>query len=223
MVVQNNNTPWVVLALIVLCMAITFGIILSGGSFGPSQDVKDEQARVDIRATEGALSAIETPQAVFAGQTAIAAELTAIAPIQTATAIVVEGNLVAIQQAATQTKIVGDIYLGNLAAAATASAIARNDTREKVSGFATIGLFVIGIAGIFVWGVAHMLIKVLNARAQEKFAQARLIKVRLKEKRQVVEFLAAHQNNKGATVPHPYVPTSLLKQRGNGHGLPRAE
>lgn len=222
MVVQNNNTPWVILALIVLCMAIAFGIILSGVPFGPSQDVKDEQARVVIRATEGALSAIETPQAVFAGQTAIVAELTAIPPIQTATAIVVDGILAAIQRAATQTKMAGDTYLGNLGVVATATAIARNETRENTSWIATTGLAIIGVAALSAWIIAHAVAKVLNARTQEKVAQTRLIKERYDEQRRVAEFLAAHQKSPGATV-QPSIPSSLMKQRGNGHERSRAE
>jgi hypothetical protein len=222
MVIQNNTTPWVILALIVLCMAIAFGTILSGVPFGPSQEVKDEQARVDIRATEGVLSAIETPQAVFAGQTAIVAELTAMPPAQTATAIVVEGNLAIIQQAATQTKMAGDTYLDDLSIAATATAISRNQAREDTSGIARVGLVIVGTVVISLWIIAHAVVNVLHARAQEKFAQARLIKEQLNEQRQATEFLAAQQKTQG-TIIQPSIPTSLMKQRGNGHGLPRAE
>jgi hypothetical protein len=218
MVVQSNNTPWVILAFMILCMAVAFGMILTGVPFGTSQDVKDEQARANILATEGAISAIETPQAAFAGQTAVVAELTAMPPIQTATAIVVEENLVLAQQAATQTKIAGEIYLGNLAVAATATAMVPNTTKHSTTSVTSFGFVIAGMTIFGMWIIGHIVIAILSANTQNKFAQARLFR----EQRQLAEFRSSHQK---AQVPivQPQIPMSLMKLRGNGHEYPRGE
>jgi hypothetical protein len=208
MIVQNQNTAWVSLALIVLCMAVAFGTILTGVPFGPSQDVKDEQVRVGIRATEGALSAIQTPQAIFADQTAIVAELTTMPPIQTATAIAVEGELVAIQQAATQTKIAEDAYLNNLSVGATATAMAQSMSKQPVSQNTDIGLAAILIGAICIWIIGHILVKVLLAHTQYKFAQARFLKV----ERQLADLHASRPNGQRESIEQP-IPIWLSKHR----------
>lgn len=217
MVVQNHNTALVWLALIVLCMAVGFGMILTGVQFGPSQDVKDEKARVDIRATEGALSAIQTPQAVFAGQTAIAGELTALPPIQTATAIEIERNLVAIQQAATQTRTAEDSYLDGLAVGATATTIAQKSSSRTEINNTSLSLAIMGVITFCIWVVGHTVVTMLRAHAQHKASQAGL----LNEQRQLAEFRAAHQKGQ-SHISQPSIPTSLMKHRGNGHERSKA-
>ena len=218
MIVQNQNTAWVSLALIVLCMAVAFGVILTRGSLGPSQDVKDEQARVSIRATEAALNAIQTSQAVFAGQTAIVAELTAMPPAQTATVIAGSENHVAIQQAATQTAIANSQYIGNLMVAATATTIANTTSTKDSTRTAAITLAIFIIATFCLWIIGHTFVKVLTARAQDTIAHTQL----LNEQRQLAEFRANHQRSSRPTV-QPSIPTSLMKQRGNGHERSRVE
>ena len=218
MVIQNQNTAWVSLALIVLCMAVAFGVILMGGPLGPSQDVKDEQARVNIRATEAALNAIQTPQAVFAGQTAVAAELTSLPAAQTATAAAVQANLADVQSAATQTKIAQDLSLNSQVAGATTTALAQGSANQNATANASMALAIITIIAVCVWIISHIVTRVLLANAQDKFARARL----LHEQNQQAKVQAAQRHGQPG-VAHTSIPTSLMKQRGNGRDLPRAE
>src|SRR5438093_267915 len=91
MMVQNNPTPWVVFALITMVICGILGMMLGLNPFGPSQVVRDQAAQtqmaVEIRGTENAISAMETPQAVYVQQTAIIAQLTAIPVQQAATQV----------------------------------------------------------------------------------------------------------------------------------------
>ncbi|MFT3892792.1 MAG: hypothetical protein QM730_14265 [Anaerolineales bacterium] len=172
MVFQSNNTPLVRLGLIVICMAVGIGAFLAGLPIGPSQDVRDEAARVDIRATEAALGALQTPQAIFAAQTAVAAELTSIPPVQTTTAIAAERNFNDAQRMATQTKMAQDASLDRIAAAATATSIARESLKQNAVDNAGIGFLVVGALMLCVWLVERMIVSALRVRADHQLAQA---------------------------------------------------
>jgi hypothetical protein len=221
MLVNNNPTPWVVLALIILTMCAVFGgMIVWVDPLGPGQPARATQAAINSQATQAALSAIETPQAVFAGQTAIAAQMSGISPAQTATAIALEGNQAVIQAAATGTAIAQDIYIGGLSANATATAIAQNTVTERAKGTAGIAIVVAGTSAICLLIVGHTMVTVLRAHTQEKFAQARF----LNEQRRLAEFQVLNEKQR---LPRPVIqapiPNSLMRQPGNGHDLPRAE
>jgi hypothetical protein len=217
MVVQNQNSAWVRLALFVLCMAIVFGVILVGG-FGPSQKVRDEQAIVGIRATEAALGIMQTPQAAFAAQTTVAIELTAQPPAQTATAGAAQANLAVLQAAATQTKIAQDLTLNNQVAAATVTALAQGTASQNAATNTGLALTIVAVVAVCVWMISHVVIKMLLANAQHRFAEARL----LHEQNQQAKVQAVQQKVQPDAV-HTSIPASLMKHRGNGHDLPRAE
>jgi hypothetical protein len=217
MVVQNNNSHWVILAAIGLCLAMAFGAVLMG-ALGTSQDVKDEQARIINQATEAALHAIETPQAIFAGQTAVAAELTAMPPAQTATAIALSEKHLLVQQAATQTAIANDNYMNGLAAAATTTALAQSQKNQNTTAVTRTSLAILGVVTLCVWILARVAINILTANTQYKLAQAGV----LERQQKLAEFRVAHQKT-GRPVVLPSVPISPVKERGNGHKLPHAE
>jgi len=83
-------TPLVFLVLIILAMCGALGMILGMDPFGPGQDARATSAAINSQATGSALGATETPQAAFAGQTALAIQMTGVPPAQTATAIAFE-------------------------------------------------------------------------------------------------------------------------------------
>jgi len=219
MVNQNHFslTPLVFLVLIILAMCGALGMILGMDPFGPGQDARATSAAINSQATGSALGATETPQAAFAGQTALAIQMTGVPPAQTATAIAFEGNQIAIQSAATETAIAQGIYIGGLSANATATAIAQNAVTERSKDSAGIAIVVVGPVVAGLWLLGQTVVTLLRIRTQAKLAQARL----LNEQRQLAEFRALHEYQKHSwpIIPAP-TPTSLMKQQGNEHRLP---
>ena len=234
--VQNNPTPLVVFALIAMVICGILGAMLGLNPFGPSQDVRDEQARVDIRATENALSAIEAPQAVYAQQTVVVAQLTAMPIQQTATQAAGLGAVEDAQINATQTAIAGDVMNKQLAdqatqtalawnqqmsaisAGATVTAMAQGQAREQATGFASFLVVGIGALTLFVWIIAHIFAQAVHVRAEEKTAQAQF----LAEQRRMLSLRASLQNHNGHKPSHP-LPNSLMQNVGDVDKLPKAE
>lgn len=215
MIFQNNPTPWVILILFAVVGCGAIAMAFGADPFGPGPEVRAEIARTELaiaaEATQGALSAIETPQAITVGQTAIAAQMTSMPPVQTVTAMALEENHAAIQYSATQTALANSQYIDNLAIAATATTIASNTTIQNSTRIAGISLGMVVMVVVSLWIVGRITISVVRARAQL-----------LNEQRQLAEFRASHQRNSRSVI-QPAVPTSLMKQQGNGHKLPRAE
>ena len=236
MIVQNSPTPLVVFALIAMVICGILGAMLGLNPFGPGQEVRDEQARVDIRATENALSAIETPQAVYAQQTVVVAQLTAMPIQQTATQAAGLGAVVDAQINATQTAIAGDAMKKQLAdqatqiamagiqqmeaysARATATAMAQGQVREQATGVASFLAIGIGALTLFVWIIAHIFAQAIHVRAEEKMAQAQF----LAEQRRMLSLRASLQNHNGHKPSYP-VPNSLMQNVGDIDKLPKAE
>jgi len=137
MVVHNNFTPLVILALIILGICVALGAIIVGTDpFGPGKEVKGElaltQSALRVRATENALSAMETPQAILAGQDAAIAQLTAVPPAQTATRIAVDDNHAYILYMATQTVMADQAENQRLSSAATQTVIANDVENQRL-------------------------------------------------------------------------------------------
>lgn len=240
MIVQNNPTPLVVFALIAMVICGILGAMLGLNPFGPSQDVRDELARtqlaVDVRGTENAMSAIETPQAIYAQQTANIAQLTAIPIQQAATQVAGLGAVQNAQIYATQTAIAGDAMnkqladqatqttlawnqqMDGLSAGATATAMAQGQVREQVTGIASFAVVGVGALTLFVWIIVHAFAQAIHARAEEKMAQAQF----LAEQRRMVSLRASLQNHNGHKPAHP-VPNSLMQNMGDVDKLPKAE
>ncbi len=219
MLVNNNPTPWVILALIILTMCALFGgVIVWADPLGPGQPARATQAAINARATESAFGPIQTATAISIGNAVVVANLTAMPPAQTATAIVVAENLAALQQAATQTTIANAQYIGNLAVAATATSMANNTGTQNSTWMAGTTSVIIITTALCLWVVGHTIVSVLRARAQHKIAHAQL----LSEQRQLAEFRASHQKSPRPVV-QPSIPVSLMKQRGNGHERSSAE
>ncbi len=240
MMVQNNPTPLVVFALIAMVVCGALGLMLGLDPFGPGQDVRAEQARtqlaMDVRGTENAMSAIETPQAIYAGQTAVVSQLTAIPVQQTATQVAGLGMVENAQIYATQTSIAGDAINKQFAdqvtqtamvgiqqmeaqsARATVTAMAQGQATKQATGFAGFAVIGIGTLTLFVWVIVRTFVQAIHARAQEKLAQAQF----LAEQRRMVSLRASLQNHNGHKPSYP-VPNSLMKKSGDIDKMPKAE
>lgn len=240
MLIQNNITPMVIFALVAMAICGILGAILGLDPFGPGQDVRAEQAKtqlaVEIRATENALSVVETPQAQYAQQTAVAGQLTALPVQQTATQVAGFGMLENAQIGATQTAIAGDVlnkkladqatqtaiadgqHLQNVASNATATAIAQAQVREQMTNvavLAVVGAITLTLCG---WLVARAFVQAVAARAQREVAHTRL----LAEQRRLLSLRASLKNQDGSKPTHP-IPTSFMKGMGNVDKMPKAE
>ena len=238
--IQNNPTPLVVFALIAMVICGILGAMLGLNPFGPSQDVRDEAAKtqmaVAVRGTENAMSAFETPQAVYAQQTAVVAQLTAMPVQQTATQVAGFAEVENAQIHATQTAIAGDALNRQLAdqatqtalawnqqmsaisAGATVTAMAQGQAREQVTGFASFLVVGIGALTLFVWIIAHVFAQAVHVRAEEKMAQAQF----LAEQRRMLSLRASLQNHNGHKPSFP-VPNSLMQNVSDVDKLPKAE
>jgi hypothetical protein len=245
MIVQNNNKPVVVLALVVMTLCGILGVLLGLNPFGPGQAVRAEEARtqlaISIPATQAALGAIQTPQAIYANQTAVAAELTSVPIYQTATAVA--GNaananaqafatqtaLEAAGQAekesfqATQTYLSQQQALNALAFNATATAFVQGPITNTNHENIVLILIGIGTLAISIGIVASAVNRTLKARTQAKMANAHL----LAEQRRLLSARASikeHSKNINAHNENfqmkNTIPISLIKKPGNGQGTP---
>jgi hypothetical protein len=212
MIIQNNPTPWVILILLAVVGCVVIAMMFGADPFGPGPEVRAEIARTELaiaaQATQGALGAVQTPLAISIEQTAVAGAMTAMPPIQTATAIALAENHAAVQQAATQTAIANAQYIDQVAVAATATTISSNTRAQNSTRMAGISLAIVVIVVLGLWIAGRTTVNVIRARAQF-----------LKEQREMAEFRAAHQKSSR----QPSIPTSLMKQNGNRRDLPRAE
>lgn len=238
--VQNNSTPLVVFALIAMVICGILGVMLGLNPFGPSQEVRDEAAKtqmaVVVRGTENAMSAIETPQAIYAQQTVVVAQLTAI-PVQQSATQVAELDAVANAQIhATQTSIAGDVINKQFAdqathmamagiqqleaqsAQATVTAMAQDQVREQATGVASFFVVGFGALTLFVWIIVRAFAQAMQARAEEKMAQTQF----LAEQRRMLSLRASMQNHNGHK-PSYSVPNSLMQNVGDVDKLPKAE
>ncbi len=238
--VQNNSTPLVVFALIAMVICGILGVMLGLNPFGPSQEVRDEAAKtqmaVVVRGTENAMSAIETPQAIYAQQTVVVAQLTAI-PVQQSATQVAELDAVANAQIhATQTSIAGDVInkqfadqatqmamagiqqMESQSARATVTAMAQGQAREQATGVASFLVVGFGALTLFVWIIVRVSTQAMHARAEEKMAQAQF----LAEQRRMLSLRASMQNHNGHKPSHP-LPNSLIQNVVDVDKLPKAE
>jgi len=239
--VQYNPTPWVVLVLVVMAGCAITGMLL--GNVGPFNSQVAE-AKIPVQQTQGALNSLVTQQALELVQTqqaplvqgtAVSAQMTMVPLQQTATQIAVQDASQLAQAAATQTAIAGaawnnqiisqatqtsianELYMQNLARNATVTAIAQTQSQDQATGLAgtaMVGLLVLVICG---WIVTRALSQITTARAKEKEAHAQL----LAEQRRLATARAAIQAQKEGHQQYP-LPNSLMKNPGNGKGLPLA-
>ena len=236
--VQNNPAPLVVFALIAMIICGILGLVMGQNPFGPSQGVRDEQARtklaMDVRATENALSSYETPQAIFAQQVVVEAQLTALPLQQTATQVAAMNAIENAQINATQTAIAGEITNKQLAdqatqtalvgnqkkeaqsARATATAIAQNQVREQTTGIAGLAVVVIGALVIFTWLIVRIFAQATHARAEAMMAQAQF----LAEQRRSMSLRASLENHNGHK-PLRTIPKPTEESIGNIDRLPK--
>jgi hypothetical protein len=238
MMVQNNPTPWVVFALITMAMCGVLGMMLGLNPFGPSQEVRDQAAQTEmgltIRGTENAISAMETLQAIYVQQTAVAAQLTAI-PVQqiatqvagsaevesaqvhaTQTAIAGEALNRQLADHATQTAVIGKQQIDILSNAATATSLAQDRVRGRATenaGFVAIGF---GANTLCLWIIIRALIQVTHTRTEEKRAQAQF----LSEQRRMVALRASLKNHNGHRPSHS-MPNSLMQNKTDITDKPR--
>ncbi len=141
MVNHNHYTSLVLLALFVLGAFVVLGVLAVSGPFGPGQEVKGivalTQSGLKVRGTESALSAMETPQAIQAGQAAAVAQLTAMPPAQTATQIAAEASYAMDLQGATQTVLANQADTQRSGSAATQIAIAQDVKNQELANAVT--------------------------------------------------------------------------------------
>jgi hypothetical protein len=217
--VNNNSTPVVIFTLIVMFFCLLFGVMVAADPFGPGQDARATQAIMNAQATEAAIHVMQTPQAIYAQQTVVVAELTAMPPIRTATAIAMERNFAAEQQKAIQTNTAGEMYLNSVRIAATASAVAESQRRQTVVTNTGTGLVILVIVTFCVFVLGRVTKNTFDAYIQHNLAQTKV----LEQQRQLAELRLAHQKT-GRPIVLPSVPiSSPVKERGNGHKLPHAE
>lgn len=243
MMIHNNNTPLVVLALLIMTGCAITGMLL--GNVGPfNSDVAEakipvEQTRgaLDSLATQSAFELVQTQQAPSIQQTAMIAQMTSVPLQQTATQVAASDAIQVLQvnatqtaiaenaqniqfmAQATQTSVANGLYIQNLSNAATATAIVRNQVNEQTINLTRIVIISVGILIIFGWILANIIAKVLTARAQEKLAQGKL----LAEQRRLASLRASIQVQKQSQFKHHPNPISLMKKPGDGKGLPKAE
>lgn len=243
MIVQNNSTPWVILAVIMMAGCVISGMLL--GNAGPlntrvaEADIPAQQTQgaLDSQATQSAMELAQTQQAPMVGQTAIAVQLTMIPLQQTATQAALSGEVQAIYVIATQTAVAAELQNGVLYAQATQTTIANNLNQQSLSGQATaaavaqqqaqgratsivkVAVPLVGILLISGWMVTRAVASILNAQAKERAATAQ----QLAEQRRLAALRASIEAQKWERVQKYPTPYSLMKRPGNGKGLPRAE
>lgn len=236
----SNPTPLVIFALIAMLICGMLGIMLGQDPFGPGQEVRAEQARtelaIEVRGTAMAMGALETPQALSIRQTVEAAQLTAMPAQQMTTQVAGLAAIEAARIQATQTAIAGELWNGQLALQSTQTAMAQNAQMEAISAGSTstaiaqgqasermnsslsslaIALVVLVFCG---WIITRMVIQIIQARAQEKRAQAQF----LAEQRRMASLRASLQKDNGSK-PRVQLPNSLMKKTGDIDKLPKAE
>jgi hypothetical protein len=244
MMIQNNHTPLVILALVIMTGCVLAGMLL--GNVGPfnsettaaRMQITQTQASINSFATQSALEAIQTQQFPIRQQTVMAAEMTAVPLQKTATAgaesiLIQSAYMNATQTAiasysqngqllaqATQTAISNELANQRLATNATATVIVQNQIQEQTESTAKNIISVLGATVVSVWLLVSAVAKALNARAKDKTAHTQL----LAEQRRLLALRAKIQAQKAKTNLRNPIPTSLIKKiSGNSRGLPRAE
>jgi hypothetical protein len=227
MIIHNNSTPWVILAILVMMGCAISGMLI--GNAGPYNSpvavakipIQQTQGSLDSHATQSAIEMAETQQAPLIEQTAMVAQMTTIPLQQTATQAAAYGNTQLSMVQATQTAIANNMFMENLSGNVTATAIAREQFLNSATSTTEFGLITIGVVLIAGWVLAHILIEITKVRAQEKAAQAKL----LSEQRRLVIIRAsikAQERRQKEQVPQ-LTPISLMRKPGNGKELPRAQ
>lgn len=242
MLVQNNPTPWVILAAAVMGGCLITGMIL--GDVGPFNSetaaaklqITQTQAAMNAHATQSALELAQTQQVPLAQQTAIIAQMTAVPLQQTATHAAELGAVESGQLYATQTAIAGDAInqqmevqatqtamawnqeMHILSVGATATAMAQNQAKEKAEGTVSLVAIGIGVLTLCGWVFARIITQVIHARAQEKVAQAQF----LAEQRRMLSLRVSLQNRNGHKPSYP-IPNSLMKDVRQVDKLPKAK
>jgi len=243
MIVQNNSTPWVVLAIFVMAGCALTGMIL--GNVGPFNSqvveakipVQQTQGALDSIATQSAMELLQTQQAPVVQQTAMVALMTTVPLQQTATqaavynaiqSILVNATQTSISDAAqnsqtmmqaTQTSVANGLYLQNLSSNATASAIVHDQIQARSSEETSFVLISVGVLLACGWIVARIITQIMIARAREKVAHAQL----LAEQRRLANLRASILIQKEKhRLQYPF-PTTLMEKPSNGKGLPKAE
>lgn len=242
MLVQNNPTPWVILAAVVMGGCLITGMML--GSVGPFNsetaaaklEITQTQAAMNAYATQSALELVQTQQVPLAQQTAMVAQMTAVPLQQTATQIAELGAVEHAQLFATQTAIAGETINRQLAVQATQTAIVRNQekdalsigatttameqnqAKEKAEGTVSLVSIGIGVLTLCGWAFARIITQVIHARTQEKMAQAQF----LAEQRRMLSMRVSLQNRNGHKPSHP-IPNSLMKDVRQVDKLPKAK
>lgn len=242
MLVQNNPSPWVILAAVIMGGCLLTGMLL--GNVGPFNSetaaakvqITQTQAAMNAHATQSALELSQTQQAPLVQQTAIVAQMTTVPLQQTATQVAELGAVESAQIYATQTTIVDDVINKQLAgqatqtalagiqqmeaqsARATATAMVQGQAREQATGVASFAVIGVGVLTLFVWIIVRAFAQAIHARAEEKMAQTQF----LAEQRRMVSLRASMQNHNGHKPSHP-VPNSLMQNMGDIDKLPKAK
>lgn len=241
MMIRDNPTPWVVFALIAMVICGILGMMLGLNPFGPSQEVRNQGAQtqmaVEIRGTENAISAMETPQAIYVQQTAVVAQLTAIPAQQVATQVagsaeIANAQVYATQTAisgearnrqladqATQTAIIGKQQMEALSVVASATALAQGQVRERATGMTTSVVIGFGTITLFVWITLRIIVQAIHARTEEHNARAQF----LAEQRRRIAWEAPTQGHNGRK-PLRQVSDSVMNSTSSiVDKLPKAE
>jgi hypothetical protein len=222
MMASTNPTPLVVFAVIAMVICGILGMMLGGDPFGPGQAVRAEQARtqmaLEVRSTEIAMGALETPQAMYAQQTMEAANLTAMPIRQMATQAAAQAAIEAAEFQATQTAISGDVLNRQLALQATQRALTQGQAIQQADKLISSSAVVLGLLVLAGWVIARTFIQIIHARAQEKTAQAQF----LAEQHRMASLRASLQKNNGRK-SHRQLPNSLMKKTSDIDKLSKAE
>jgi hypothetical protein len=243
MLVQNNSTPLVFLALLVMGGCVIAGMLLGGvGPFNNETaaqriQITQTQAAINAYAAQQSLGSALTLQAPLAQQTLVAAQMTAVPAQQTATAlgemselqgavanatqsrILAESQNAQLMAQATQTAVASEAELRAVSQRATMTAIAReqvNESERRVTNYMALGLGLLLVSG---WLLIRAATQVINARTRENEANTKL----LAEQRRLASTRASIQNQKDRQRTQNRIPTSLMKKPSTNRGLPKGE
>lgn len=234
MIVERNQTPWVVLVIIVLTGCVISGMLL--GNVGPFNS-KVVEARIPIQQTQGALSSMSTQDVISIAQTqqapivqgtSLAAQMTldplqqaatqaAVQSIATQTAAMNYLQNAQILAQATQTTVANELLLQSLERDAAATSIEREQSLQAAGDAAQVALPVMGMLVAAGWLSARTIAMLVKARAQAKAATAKLLAEarRAATQQANIEAQMLKQRNANRSL--------LMKQQTQHKDLPRAE
>lgn len=245
MVVQNNPTPWIFLALVVMGGCALTGMLLGG--VGPLSsdiavgklEITQTQAAINAYATQSALEAEQSGRERSARKTAMVEAMTEMPKQEIATynaqvvaaqadQVAATGTVLANQAyneqlmaQATRTAVANQMIAQDMALDATATAIGQQQVWERSQTVLFIVLVGVGTITLAGWIVARALTRAAIARAQVLSSQAEML---AQQRRLEAMRATKREDDQEVRAPRYPLPKSLLsKKHGDADELPKAE